>query len=772
MRFQSGHAEVLAEGFQQSATFSIAASGKAFKGLLDGIYSRKIEAAIRELATNAFDSHKAASSIAPFEVHLPTMLEPTFYIRDFGTGMSHEFMMTRFAVMFDSTKDGLNETDKGLITPDDQVGMLGLGRMSFFAYTDNCTTTVWQDGEARHYTVFMGPDGVPQVAHAGTVPSDEPTGVKVEFAVRDKDYKEFNRAAVRVFKGFPVMPTGLPAAAQEELRVEPTEVGTFWRAYPKGYLDGSVFWARQGCVLYPVDLLEIDQRAVEVSESYYDDDLGWTTRPMKQLSERYQDFAKVDAVFVIDFPIGGLEFDLGRERLSYNDRTVISLRQRWNEMLNDLGSKLDEVFEGAKTEWEYMCRAGSDKLIDLGLMFKRTPQYERALDHANLVRSLMAPKRSERGAIYPLFSAFHINAKGKHQIIYALDQTGMFDKDKLPGDLDNAFVIHRDKKVSYFNSRAGLLMEQRGAKWAFTVEDREMSKKLLKRLGNPVVIKASELPELPRTHSARTGGGNNGGGGYFDRIKVIYDESSGYRAARNEEEVEGAVYAFLNCGVIHNPDPEKYEDFSTEEVVLTHHILKFFTGRSVALLNIKRNEFDKIDEKWGNLPLFYGCLDDIAKHMKRKDVADMMAIVNWYRFNGSRYYNIHEKWTGAFPTGSTPFHKLGRFNDRYEKIDSKRRSLLVSFLYGGSYAHGHVKTEFMEKVIERARHFGIEVLDIEKPRYGNDIKYPTPLLPPDWERLTDAILVTHVGAKGKHANGKPKCFKKFVFNAIRKEIGC
>ena len=61
MRYQSNHAEVVAEGFGQSAIFSIAGSGKAFKGLLDGAYSRKIEAAIRESATNALDSHRAAS---------------------------------------------------------------------------------------------------------------------------------------------------------------------------------------------------------------------------------------------------------------------------------------------------------------------------------------------------------------------------------------------------------------------------------------------------------------------------------------------------------------------------------------------------------------------------------------------------------------------------------------------------------------------------------------------------------------------------------------
>ena len=70
MQFRGAHAEVETEGFAERAKFSIAASGKAFKGLIDGLYSRKIEAVVRELSTNAFDSHKAAASIAPFETHL------------------------------------------------------------------------------------------------------------------------------------------------------------------------------------------------------------------------------------------------------------------------------------------------------------------------------------------------------------------------------------------------------------------------------------------------------------------------------------------------------------------------------------------------------------------------------------------------------------------------------------------------------------------------------------------------------------------------------
>ena len=55
----------------------------------DKVYSHKERAIIRELSCNAHDSHvMAGTTHIPFEVHLPTQLEPYFSIRDYGTGLT------------------------------------------------------------------------------------------------------------------------------------------------------------------------------------------------------------------------------------------------------------------------------------------------------------------------------------------------------------------------------------------------------------------------------------------------------------------------------------------------------------------------------------------------------------------------------------------------------------------------------------------------------------------------------------------------------------
>ncbi len=67
-------------------------SGKAFKIFSDSLYKNKIQAIVRELGCNAVDSYPAETEKRPFMVHLPTIFEPYFYIRDYGTGISPDNM--------------------------------------------------------------------------------------------------------------------------------------------------------------------------------------------------------------------------------------------------------------------------------------------------------------------------------------------------------------------------------------------------------------------------------------------------------------------------------------------------------------------------------------------------------------------------------------------------------------------------------------------------------------------------------------------------------
>ena len=77
---------------QQATAFGIENNAKAFILLSDKLYTNKPYAIVRELSTNCLDAHKLNGQTRPFEVKVPTRLDPRFVIRDFGPG----YLMFRF----------------------------------------------------------------------------------------------------------------------------------------------------------------------------------------------------------------------------------------------------------------------------------------------------------------------------------------------------------------------------------------------------------------------------------------------------------------------------------------------------------------------------------------------------------------------------------------------------------------------------------------------------------------------------------------------------
>ena len=752
MKFKTADAEAQAEGFGHTQSFSISANGKAFRGLIDGLYSRKIEAAIRELATNAFDSHKMAGSIAPFDMHLPNALEPSFSIRDYGVGMSHDFMMSRFAIMFESTKDGLNEEDAGC-NPNDQVGMLGLGRMSFFAYTDACAITVWKDGRVKLYSVYMGPSGEPQIAYAGGDVSHEPTGVKIEFPVKNKDIDQFEKSAIRVLRGFPSIPNGLRQRVIDELRVEPLEGGSVFKVYPEEYLPGSGFWAKQGCVLYPIDLLEIDDRATKTTKQKYDHTIGgYVDVKIVEHSEKFTAFKNMKSTFIIDFPIGSLEFDLGRERLAYTDDTVAALKSRWQDMLDDVGIRLDTVFDGAKNDWEYLSLAGFPALESMGKLYRQTAQYQKADELRAKFLAFIAPTRKQRSPAYPIFSiVYRKEGSDYYSLVYDRDDPRLKDfTSGVPKDLHKSVFIILDR-TGQNNTRIGHYLTKNDLVYGFTIQEADFDKKLHKALGTPPIIKASDLELPPKPEMPRDSNGIEYAYGGFDRMKVF--EGGHLVAALDESDYEGHLFAYVNCGECWNPDPDKYPDRTLAEVNTLNKVLKEFGGPTISVINIRKNEFEKLD-RWSDFPLYYGVEDTIDGLLTFRDIRDMVNILNHERFYNSRYYWALQRWKSAGMEKTGELYELGRFEKRYDQILRERRSNLDTYL--------HIYPPLTEIVITRALAYGLEVLP-EQIRYKNF--YPYPLMSPRWERFIH--LINKVNIVG---SGPPE--SKLVYTAIKEQIGC
>jgi hypothetical protein len=311
-------AEAVLSNVGEIGEFRIRNSAKAFNILSSGLYANKIKAIIRELSCNAIDSHTAAGTTQPFEVHLPTTLEPWFSIRDFGTGLNHEQVSNIYTTYFESTKTESNAF----------IGALGLGSKSPFSYTDNFTVTAIKDGHKGIYTAFINDVGVPSIALMSGEQVTEPNGVEVKFSVNDRyDFNKFADEANKVYRWFPVAPT----ITGNVITIEPLDFETkdiipgVHSMHLNHGRPGSI--AVMGNIAYPIEVPQAEQ----------------SLEGLHQLLKHG---------LVMEFGIGELDFQASREGLSYIPLTIDSIRKKLVNVNAALTKVLAAEADAIDNTWE------------------------------------------------------------------------------------------------------------------------------------------------------------------------------------------------------------------------------------------------------------------------------------------------------------------------------------------------------------------------------------------------------------------------------------
>ena len=161
----------------------------------DKVYSNKEKAVVREISCNAYDSHVVADNPNPFDVHLPTILEPWFSVRDYGTGLSDSGIRNTYAGIGISTKRENNKL----------IGCMGIGSLSPYALVDSFMVKSYHGGFLRTYSMYRDERRNPIVALLSEEPTDEPVGLEVSLCV-DGKVSDFERAAASVFEYWDSIP--------------------------------------------------------------------------------------------------------------------------------------------------------------------------------------------------------------------------------------------------------------------------------------------------------------------------------------------------------------------------------------------------------------------------------------------------------------------------------------------------------------------------------------------------------------------------------------
>jgi len=313
----------------ESAEFGISANDTAhiMSILRDTLYSDKILAVLREYGSNAWDAHRdAGKPELPIKITLPTAMEPTLSIRDFGLGLSAEGVFKVYTQYGASTKRN----------SDNSVGMLGIGSKSGFAYSDSFTVTSHNGGMKRTYVAVLDASEKGRIDLLCEEPSEE-TGVEISMAVRPEDIHEFEQKAQELYKYFiprPDINTELPKlpAAQATLKH-----GVIYEK-EAGYYASRKWVAVMGCVSYNINLDQV--RDVDATEE------GGAAEFLNNISG------------ALYFGIGEVEVSASREELKYSSATKLALVKKFNDLVEEyVRQTLDTILNGGFSAWEKRVRS-------------------------------------------------------------------------------------------------------------------------------------------------------------------------------------------------------------------------------------------------------------------------------------------------------------------------------------------------------------------------------------------------------------------------------
>lgn len=299
----------------QERKFSIKPSAKAFRILSSTIYPDPIAAPIRELATNAADSHKDAGVKEPFLVHLPNSLEPYFSIRDYGTGISDENIDSVYCTYFESTRTGSNN----------YTGGFGLGSKTPFCYTDTFTVISYYNGRKMIFTAFLE-DGEPKIAKFADDSTDERNGLEVSFPVKRDDIHSFVSTAKRIYSRFVDKPKVVGNADFKLEEVSYVIKGNGWGIRDSGKA-GNRYSNDQshivmGNISYPIDTGKIYAKTE-------------ATRSLLSCGVE------------IEFGVGDLQPTVSREHLQYDQLSIDKINRRLEEICVELNAIFEKELSAA-----------------------------------------------------------------------------------------------------------------------------------------------------------------------------------------------------------------------------------------------------------------------------------------------------------------------------------------------------------------------------------------------------------------------------------------
>lgn len=445
--------------------YTVELSADFFDIIINNIYSDPISSVIREVGCNAYDSHIVnGNEDTPIEVHLPTQLEPYFYIKDQGTGLSEEKIDSLYTRLGASDKRDNNDT----------TGCKGIGSKSPFAYSDNFTVESCYDGVRKLYSCFIGEDGKPKIKTTFTQDTGQPNGMTVQLPVKYNDFGVFEQKCMKVMRHFKVAPS-ITGKICEFPEREISLAGSCWRLYKRDVYETHNATAIMGNVSYP---LENNSKIIQESSDYT---------------------SILNSYIEIDFELGELNPAGGRERLQYDDRTISKICQKIDIVNKEILQHIEDEVAKCDTLWKARCEFlhliegfyHKSTLKKMEIKYNNKPLFADAVSlKIDIYRNINQTIEDATDYVYQLTRGsnkkynynenFITPNKNQVFVINDLDAGGVSRSIQYCCDNINYILPITDRICIYFIS----------------IDDKKSMEEMLTFLGDPETMLASELPKV------------------------------------------------------------------------------------------------------------------------------------------------------------------------------------------------------------------------------------------------------------------------------------
>lgn len=289
--------------------------------ILSNMYSDPPLAVVREYFSNATDAHTAAGvKDKPVEIKIPTKLDPTFVVRDFGKGLS-----------VPETKrllGGYGASGDDKRTSNDMIGGFGIGAKVGFAVSSAFNYTIYHDGRKRIWSCYLDEHDRGRMSMLGDDPTTEPSGIEITIPVAESWVDGFQAATDKAFLFAQIKPklTGIPKNRESSIQITEAVGGYALKLNIDGQ-DATV----KVSILSDAFTKDDDSNYRGSHDSHYRiviGNAGYSVDITKLgMSEKQQkDAEQLLENIRIEAPIGFLQVAPSREALQYSQRTIKVLR--------------------------------------------------------------------------------------------------------------------------------------------------------------------------------------------------------------------------------------------------------------------------------------------------------------------------------------------------------------------------------------------------------------------------------------------------------------